>query len=146
MLKSKRFSISLVAVGMLAMGVGYGIAQQAGETRPVELKLRLNQLLRERLETAKQRVAVMQAGYEAGQVPQEEVLNAHSDLLRAELGLAETKDQRIAILRRLVDKLAELEKHAKEMERVGQGHVGAVLSMQAARLDAEVALVREQLK
>ena len=143
-----RTSLSFVAVGMLGLGVGSNFAQQAREPTRSELQTQLITLLKERRDVARQRVEVLQASFDAGVIQQEQLVNAHADLLRAELDLSQTKAERVAVHRKLVETLVGFEKVVKAMHEAGRvgGHLKDVLSVKRARLDAEIGLVREQMK
>ena len=73
------------------------------------------------------------------------LIAARNDLLGAELALASTKDERIALLKKHVANCLEYEKFNQGRFEAGRGATQVdVLSSTAARLEAEIALAREE--
>ena len=65
------------------------------------------------------------------------------NLLDAELELAPNRAARIALREQMVNQLKEIEKVADEAVRVGVAENADLLEVKAARLQAEIDLVRE---
>jgi len=72
------------------------------------------------------------------------VLRASELLLEAELDLAETKAERIAVRDKLVANLRQREEAVLARYRIGAEQYDSVLQVTAARLKAEIKLLREQ--
>ena len=74
------------------------------------------------------------------------VIRASNQLLDAELELAQTREERIGIHKQRVRNLKELEEYARQRQRAAQVSVDKVLEARAARLGAEIELLREQAR
>jgi hypothetical protein len=116
-------------------------------TAAEEDKARLKMLLPARRNALQKAIEAADAEYGAGTCTAELPLGVSRDLLQAELELWEDAAHRIAARERNLQQLKTLEDRVKEAER-GRGKTGSTLDYwqsKAARLDAEIGLVRERL-
>jgi hypothetical protein len=110
-----------------------------------ETSKQLESLLKERRDTLRRLVDILDAQHRqgfGGQEQEDVVLYASNELFDAELDLATTKTERIAIREKIVANLRQVEKRA-EM-RVGVTTAKKSLEAKAARLKAEIQLLREK--
>lgn len=107
---------------------------------------RKDSLLKERRDTLRQLAQDVEQCYRAGRATLDSLIRASNLLLEAELDLAKTKAERIAIYEKLVANLRQLEKAAEARHQAGApgGGVSEVLSAKADRLKAEIQLAREK--
>ena len=111
---------------------------------------RLRELLVARLVERRQilqKIAeIAEERYKAGRITSKEVKQARLDFMLAEIDLCETSEERIEIRKKIV----ELYEKGEEAARAGmsRGRVSAVELHRATvdRIEAEIELVREQLK
>jgi hypothetical protein len=108
--------------------------------------LKLETLLKERRDTLRAVVEIAKAKYRTGRVTCESVMTATNSLLEAELELATTNENCIAIHKQFVDnhRWAEEQLDAKAKE-FGFASPEARLKVKAARLMAEIRLVRAEM-
>lgn len=104
----------------------------------------LKSLLTERRDTLRQLVTVVGDQYRAGRSSLESVVRASDQLLIAELDLAEGRDSQLGFYKQRVNLLRDFEKVSKTRFQAGQVGQEDVLSVQAARLSAEIELFRAQ--
>jgi outer membrane protein TolC len=83
--------------------------------------------------------------YTAGSVSLTTILAGRDQLLDAELQLAKTKEQRLTLYQERLDNMRALEDAVKKRYEAGQSTLESKLSATAARLQAEIDLLREQL-
>jgi hypothetical protein len=126
-----------------AAGADPPLPQQNETAKQVE------SLLKERRDTFRQLVDMLGQQHRAGIVTEVSVLRATDQLLDAELDLASTKAERIAIREKLVANLRKLEKLIEGMVQAGVRGADAptiedALRAKAARLKAEIQLLREK--
>ncbi len=136
-----RSSIALVAILSIAGVAGsFGYAQQETES---DSRAVLNELLTERRDTLAKRVVTLETKFAQGQLIIDAVIAARDQLLDAELQLVKTKKQRVAIYQKRIDNMRELEDSVKRRLDNGLATPESLLSATAARLQAEIDLVRE---
>lgn len=105
---------------------------------------KLNALLAERRDVLKDRLEMFQTLARAGVNTPEQVMAARNDYLDAEYELAQTKAQRIEVLRQKLDNARQFESIIKHQESATGGYRNEVLLATARRLAVEIRLVREQ--
>jgi outer membrane protein TolC len=107
---------------------------------------RIAKLLDERRETTRKLVEAVNAEYEVGVKGLEHVIRAQNELLDAELSLAKTHAARIDVHQQIVENLRTLEQEVEGKLRLGArgGSQADLLAAKSARLQAEIALRREQ--
>ena len=141
----RRLFLTLCAIGVAAVITS---AAPAAPPRPEqhETSKQLESLLKERRDTLRELVDILDGRYRAGAVTEEAVLRASGQLLGAELDLASTKAERIAIREKLVANLRRIEKVTEDQAQVGSLALRPddVLQAKAARLKAEIQLLREK--
>lgn len=139
----------LLSAFVVAVAVGAGWIAMAEEPRDdgqATLDARLNKLLIELRDTQRQLLEYVTKSYKSGTTTVEMVFQAQSELLAAELDLAEEKSQRISILEKQVGTLQALENHIKALYEHGArgGEFETFLASRSQRLQAEIELVREK--
>ncbi len=101
-------------------------------------------LLERRRAVLERLVEFEQAAYEQGRERLDRVVDARLELLEAELELAEGPAQRVAIRARMVAMLEKLEEGCRRRSEAGLATSADLYRAQAARLAAQVALLRER--
>lgn len=101
-------------------------------------------LLLERRNVLKEIADIQSKAYASGEVQIHDVLLTNRELLEAELGLAEQKDQRVAICERLAKTLEEIEAISQRRHASGEVTTIDVLKSKAARLKAQAQLANER--
>jgi RNA polymerase sigma factor (sigma-70 family) len=109
-------------------------------TEPDEIA-RLAQKL---LEAARKRLEAQRAYYEEGRITIDRFVDASKQLELAELRLAKTDADRLAVWQRHVDRVKEIEKREKAELELGRGTISDLLEAQARRLEAELDLKLSQ--
>jgi len=138
-------AVSILAI-VIALFVSQPAATPPAKTRAPRLdeaSQKINALQKERRDTLQQLVKLVQQRHRAGAVSSEAVLRASLKLNQAELDLAENRQRRIAVRKETVELLRRLEKTAKQRFEIGAGSQDEVLEARAARLQAEIELLRE---
>ena len=131
------------AIGAAVL-LGAVVAADAPESPPGEATTQLQSLLKERRDTLRKLVDAVESRYRSGGVSVDSVLRASEQLLEAELDLAETKPERIAVYGKLVANFHEREQAARAGYDTGTATLESLLEVTAARLKAEIQLLREQ--
>ena len=90
-----------------------------------------------------QLVKQLEKKFSQGHCKVDSVVAARGQLLDAELELATTKDKRLEILQKRIKNLRELEDSLNILHQAGKTTLDTLLSARAARLKAEIELVRE---
>ena len=98
----------------------------------------------EYIETLDQRVKALEEAYRAGEVSWKRVMGARLDLLKAQLELANSAEERIGTLAKQVAILSELEKAISALHKDGVCSLDEVLAARADRIDAEKRLQLER--
>ena len=101
-------------------------------------------LLKERRNTLQQLVESIEALYRSGVAPLDYLLRATDELLAAQLELAKSKEERIAIYRERLKNARRLENRSETIHKEGRASVTEYLRAKAARLKAEIELARER--
>ena len=106
---------------------------------------KINRLMEERRDALQKIVEVFKSKYDRGMVKIDTVYRAQNDLLNAELDLATTKGDRVAIMKKQLENFQSMESRALELQKIGAqgGEVEVVLTATAARLQAEIQWLRE---
>jgi hypothetical protein len=150
MLTSFRASAVVLAIA-IACVVKVGFLPSAGANEADVPKegnpAQLNKLRTERVETLREHVKATRAAHDTDTVPLENLLTANQELLDAELELAATRQERLAIYEKTVDHTKQLETKIKALFDVGArgGEAEKYFHSKAARLRVEIALERERL-
>ncbi len=105
---------------------------------------RLNALLKERCKVLQSRVDFLEQSRENGSTDLPTVIEARDELLNAELQMATVPQQRMVIHRQRVDNLQTLEEFTKLRFENGECTHAEILEATAARLQAEIDMLREQ--
>lgn len=103
----------------------------------------LDALVQERLETLRQLVSFAEEAFRSGNAGYNSLIEAQNALIAAELESATRKTERIALLQKHVENLKRLEEIASSQQQAGQNTLADLLWAKAARLEAEIALGRE---
>ena len=138
------FVSALVALGL---GEVFMVSlRSAGSDEPARTAAseKIEALLKKRVETLRQLVSVVSEQYRTGQAGYASVVQASNELSGAELELAKRPDERIAILRRRLETFREFERVVEKLHRGREAAFQDVLTAQAASLQGEIQLLREQ--
>lgn len=148
MLTSKRQHAVPVLVFLLLLTGGIVdwpfAGPRADAAEPQDSKLKI--LLKERLAVLKEIAAQTEKAAKSGEVPFERVLRASEAVLKAELDLAESDKQRIAVFEKMVALAKQREEQAVNVVKMGQAPANLVLQAKVSRLEAEIALERAKSK
>lgn len=134
-----RKPITLTAIAVFSLAVAAGTFAQS-KADPVEDQVRA--LMKQKQEVLEQRVQLLRETYLRGSIPFDEVLAARNDLLEVELELAASMDERLSILESQLQNLRQLEELTKRHFATGQAPQADLLGARAARLGAEIAVLR----
>ena len=110
---------------------------------------RIRELLQERYDTLRRYVELREAQLQAGNVPLSQVLRAKELLVGAELELAETDEQRLAVYSKAVDLAKELERQVAMLVEIGgtpNSDPAELAAAKAHRLGAEIAYERAKAR
>ncbi len=102
-------------------------------------------LLRKRLDVLREIVKIQRAAYMMGQVRFDAVVKSQIDVLDAQIELAKSPIERIAIRKNLVQQAMQMEKFTKQLFDGMQAGRADLLKAQAFRLRAQADLKRETL-
>lgn len=139
--RKELLKLSLI-VGLVGMSGFFGFAAQspqAGDTKNIDT------LMVERRNVLTKLVEVLRARHQMGLINADVVFRAQNELLSAELALAKTREDRLTALKSQLTNYQAMEQRALELQKVGQrgGDTELVLAATAARLQAEIELLRE---
>ncbi len=106
----------------------------------------LQQLLLERKRLLSNVVDSMKIFFESGRVGLDEYMHANIALLRAEMDLCQTPNERLEILQKIVQFHRECEAWMARRAADGRATQADVKKVKVATLEAQIELVREKLK
>jgi outer membrane protein TolC len=136
---------SIAAAGVIGtVVVGLAVAVSGWELNPTGDAEQLRSLLQVRRDTMHELVRTVDQHFRAGRVASDAVIQARGGLLTAELEMAATPEQRLAIHQRMIATMQDLERATAERYRMGTVTQAEVLHARAARLNAEIHLIRER--
>jgi hypothetical protein len=126
-------------------------AAEASETNAVagvqeSPERELRQLMLERKMVLSNIVDSMKIFVDSGRFGLDEYIDANIALLRAEMDLSKTKDERLNILEKIIQFHKKYEEHVAKMIAIGQSTEIGLNKAKVAVLDAQIELVREKLK
>jgi hypothetical protein len=121
---------------------GHGPAIKTFQVFKKAASKRVQALLKERLATLKELAAVSKRSYVEGRTTVAEIARINRLLLKAELELCESNQERIAVHERAVALAKECERIAGLRVTAGTDGQASVLTARAERLSAEIALER----
>lgn len=138
-MKNKILVTALAAsVGLLAWPIAVGERPEANQTQ------QLDELLKQRQATLRQLVEVVTEEYRQGIRDFEPVVRATDQLIAADLALAKSSKDRIALLQRRVEVMKDFSAMANIKFEAGQASQSELLSAQAALLESQIQVAREQ--
>ncbi|MCM2369375.1 hypothetical protein [Aporhodopirellula aestuarii] len=138
-------SIRMLVTAFVILAACIGLtAFTKADTNAVAPDSKLRELLTERRDALRQRLAAIEASYKVGNTEIGLVIAAENDLLDAELEMSNQPADRIAILEKVVSNMKRIEDWTRQ--RVGDGTAlqQDALLAKASRLQAEIALLRER--
>jgi hypothetical protein len=104
----------------------------------------LRDLLKKRQAVLQEAVHVAERGYRQGEIGFVSVLDLRRDLVNARLQLATSPTQRITLYKELVENMKALERVTKRLHEAREASYIDYLNSKAARLQAEIDLIRAQ--
>ena len=131
----------IVVLSIACVAGSFTVAQQATES---DSHAALNELLTKRRDTLKTRVEVLEQMHANGRLNLTTVLAGRDQLLDAELQLSKTKEQRLTLYQMRIENMRAIEDTVKRRYENGRSSLESVLSATAARLQAEIDLLRAQ--
>ena len=140
-------SFLLACVAAAAVVVVSAIAADSPRPASSEASKQLESLLQERRDTCRKVVEYVELQRRGGQADISSWIGASNQLVEAELDMAKTKAERIALRQKLVANLKQAEEFAEVRDKVRWGldiHK-TLLETKACALKAEIELAREQL-
>jgi hypothetical protein len=130
------------ATGLLLAAGSAAFLYAAESVKESRTENSLNELLQQRLETAKQYATAAAAAYETDTISLPEVINAYKSARDAELALASTPAQRAAAFKYYLDRMGFFEKKIGALYALGlkggeqQKYLKAKLERQTAEIEA----------
>ena len=141
----------IVALSLLLLAVALGVVlctqdAESQDTPVSSFDEQLNDLLVKRRDTMRKLLDVVTLLYQEGSSDFNKVVSAQSGLLDAKLQLATKKEERIQIYVQQVEVSRSLERLLMQQHASGEASVEQVLASTAAKLQAEIDLLKEQGK
>jgi len=140
---SARKLLAIACAGAIAFSMTT-ITPAQNDTASIDAQVR--DLMLQKRDILQQRLEMAKKSFLSGQITNDRVLSARNDVLDAELDLAASKADRIAVLESKVEILKEIEEAVSTRQGVNGGPFGARLEATIDRIDAEIALLREKAK
>jgi len=131
---------------------GFDVAQAAAASEPSDAEGRekyeseLKQLLTERKMILSRNVELMKIFLDSGRVSIDEYRDANIALLRAEMDLCKTRDDRLKILEKIIQFQTTCETWVARRADDGRATTMGVNRAKVATLEAQIELARENLK
>jgi outer membrane protein TolC len=135
-----------LTVALLAVGGAAGNPVPAPKEPSPEDVAKLKALLKERVDALTEAFKIKMEEYKAGVSPLHIVLEVGTELRKAELDLYEKPEERLDALKKNLKLLQMAEGESKTKFDAGRVTKAEVAMSKAARLEAEIALLREQMK
>jgi outer membrane protein TolC len=139
---SRRFVVFAVALALVLIVTRITPAQNERTSADVEIR----NLMTQKRDVLKERLDGVQQLLELGGIREDRVLIARTDVLRAELELATSRAERIAVLDSQLKTRQEIEKLLSRRYKDGTDNLDAKLLATADRLEAKISLLREKAK
>ncbi len=139
-------------MGMSALIMAASLMTATGpQEKPAKEQLggsavKVKELRKERIATLKELVDQAVAGFRNARASYEEVVEAQTLLLKAEVDAAEKESERMTLYKKTVDVLKQAEGLANAQMQNGRGSPAAVLKIKARRLEVEILLERAKIK
>ena len=111
-----------------------------------EYEKELQELLTERKQVLSDVVASMKIFLESGRIGIDEYMNANIALLRAEMDLCKTQNERLEILQKIVQLHQECEAWMARRAEEGRATEADVKKVKVATLEARIELLRAKMK
>jgi len=147
-MRRRSFGVGAVLVvfgaGALLAEAGGGADAETPAAQPVAATDVIRDLLTEKRDILQAAVEMKQRLYQRGSVDMREVQRAELALRETELRLAETPDERLAILEKMIDAAERLEKVAAARVEAATANAGDVLEAKVLRLDLRIRLEEEK--
>lgn len=137
--------VSLCGVAVLSM-TWLALTPSRADDEKADLNQQITALLEQRRDTLKERFEVLTALRKQGISNFHDVIQASEDLAHAKLELASGKDERITISKERVENLRRGEEIVTALVARSAASHGDKLKATAARQQAEIDLLREQLR
>ena len=113
-----------------------------GQTKNNETSAKIKTLMKERRDVLAKRVEFFHAQFENAKSTRVPSLEARDDLIAAEIDLAETRNDRIELLKSRAANLKDIEESYMALRRNSKVEMSEVLMATSNRLLAEIALER----
>ena len=140
-MRTRIFVVLLVAVSAALFALSSNGVSQEKQANPEN---KIAELMKQRRDILQKRVDALVSQYEAGEIQIMSVISARDDLYQAELELASAKADRVKICELRFKNMAELEKVTTIRYSQGVGSFEDKLLATAAKLQAEIDLLREK--
>jgi outer membrane protein TolC len=131
----------------LVVALGFLVCSRPAESQDATqaaTDVKINKLLVERRDTLRKLLGAVTVQHRAGQTTINKVIQAQNGLLDAELQLADTKEERIRIHEKRLENSRNLENLVEHQHAAAAVAIDQVLVAKAARLQAEIDLLRAQ--
>jgi len=144
------YAVLAISPGGIHPG-GFNLAQAAGASEPIVAEGRekyeseLHQLLTERKRLLSRNVESMKIFLESGRIGIDEYRDANIALLRAEMDLCKTRDDRLKILEKIIQFQITCEARVARRAAEGRANQMNVNIAKVATLEAQIELIRENL-
>jgi hypothetical protein len=137
--------IATVLLASMTWFAAAGVAAPVGKESPPPTSDKLRQLQKDRVGALKEQLKGLFEHVKLAKVQMFEFIEANRELGDAEFDLAETREQRLAALEGVVNRLREGEEQTEELQRVGMQTKQGVAQIKAARIKAEIQLEKFKL-
>jgi len=147
---SVRFSLVIGVVCLIALAVRGQVTAPRPSTKPAPSKsapadnARLRALLTEKRDALRQIEESRRSDHQQGIDNQEHLIRASLAVIDADLDLAQTPNERVALCEKRVRLRRELESFVQAQRQAGVGTLVELQQAKVDRLDAEIALERER--
>ncbi|MCA9029620.1 MAG: hypothetical protein KDA66_02365, partial [Planctomycetaceae bacterium] len=134
---------SLTTMLLVAITLVSGMSTNCfGDEPPNSHLQRVQELLQERHDVLAQRVEMLEVLFKGSVVSPIDVSKARDELFAAKLELAQSRDERVAILKEQVANLQQIEKYCQVLVERGVANMSDVLEAKSNRLRVEIELER----
>ncbi len=146
LLQLRLSGFSLVTMLLFTAASVEAIGQEPLNSPTTKKKKSVDELLHDKHAVLSQLVKVQSEAYRRGEASIGAVVSAHQRLLEVDMELATTDADRITLLENAVHLASDLERVVTANFKAGSASQADVLRSQAARIDAEILLLRQRQK
>lgn len=139
-----RIACSLMAVTVVGLVTLLAWGQDQAEPKAISIESKLLELMKERRQTLYQAVQYQRTSFQQGTASIEDLLETEVALAHADLAIAPTLETRQIVHERLINQLRKQETVVEERFALGTVTQMEVFDAKAARLQAEIDMLRDR--